>query len=186
MSLGTLLLVGAVSLLLWNQSENRKAEERSEKSLYQIVEKTENVEKEENGNPYEESMPEKEIDGYKYIGYLTIPALNIQLPVMSEWDYAKLRIAPCRYYGSTVTDDLVIAAHNYKSHFGRTGELSVGDKVAFTNMNGITKEYEVMEVNVLKPTDVESMTNGEFDLRLFTCTYGGKSRLTIGCSEIVW
>jgi hypothetical protein len=27
------------------------------------------------------------------------------------------------------------------------------------------------------------MTDGEYDLTLFTCTYGGKSRVTVRCME---
>lgn len=179
MSLGTLLLIGAMFLLLWNQNESRKAEENVKAVLHQIVEEADGNTHTE--NLYDEQMPEKHIDGYDYIGYLTIPSLGIQLPVMSEWDYSRLRIAPCRYYGSIVTDNLVIAAHNYTSHFGKLRDVKIGEMVTFTNMNGNTIKYEVAEVNVFEATAVEDMTNGEFDLRLFTCTYGGKSRLTIGC-----
>ena len=103
---------------------------------------------------------------------------------MSEWDYAKLRVAPCRYGGSTVTEDLVIAAHNYTSHFGKLKELNIGEIVKFMDMNGKILQYEVAEVNVLEPTDIEEMINGEFSLSLFTCTYGGQSRLTVRCIEI--
>ena len=182
MSLGTLLLAGAVSLLFWNQNENRKADEASQEILHRIVEEAEieeNVEK----TLYEETMPEKVIDGYGYIGYLTVPSLGLELPIMSDWSYAKLRIAPCRYSGSTVTDDLVIAAHNYASHFGRLKELKTGESVLFTDMNGKARVYETVEINIMEPTDVEEMTSGEFAISLFTCTYGGKSRLTIRCIE---
>lgn len=182
MSLGTLLLAGAMFLLLWNQNENKKAEKTAGKVLIRIIEEAEQEDIiAESENLYEEQMPEKVVDGYGYIGYLTIPSLGIQLPVMSEWDYGRLRITPCRYYGSTVTDDLVIAAHNYASHFGKLGDINIGDVVSFTNMEGNTITYEVAEVNVLEPTAVETMTDGEFDLRLFTCTYGGRTRLTVGC-----
>ena len=39
-------------------------------------------------------MPTVEIDGDAYIGTLEIPALNLTLPVMSEWSYPKLKTAP--------------------------------------------------------------------------------------------
>lgn len=35
-------------------------------------------------NP-EMDMPEKEVDGQRYIGVLRIPALSLELPVISEW-----------------------------------------------------------------------------------------------------
>ena len=37
-----------------------------------------------------------DIDGNEYIGYLTIPALGLELPVMAELDSARLETAPCR------------------------------------------------------------------------------------------
>lgn len=58
-------------------------------------------------------MPTLEIDGHDYIGTLEIPALELSLPVLSEWSYPNLKIAPCRYTGSAYRDSLVIAAHNY-------------------------------------------------------------------------
>lgn len=56
-------------------------------------------------------------NGYEYIGYLSIPSIGLALPVMKQWSYAGLKIAPGRYSGSLYTDDLVIAGHNYNRHF---------------------------------------------------------------------
>ena len=47
-----------------------------------------------------------EIDGNEYVGEISIPAIGIDLPVMSEWSYPRLKIAPCRQFGSSRTDDL--------------------------------------------------------------------------------
>ena len=41
-------------------------------------------------------MPTVTIDGYDYIGYVEAPVLGLKLPVMAEWDYDRLKIAPCR------------------------------------------------------------------------------------------
>ena len=76
-------------------------------------------------------------------------------------------------------------AHNYDRHFGPVSELKIGDPVSFTDINGITYQYEVMAIEVLSPYAVEEMTSGEYDLTLFTCTYGGKSRVTVRCDRIV-
>ena len=83
-------------------------------------------------------MPVVMLDGYEYVGYVEIPALELKLPVMSDWDYNRLTLAPCRQFGSSRTDDLVIAAHNYESHFGHLKDLSVGDAVTFTDMFALT------------------------------------------------
>ncbi len=57
------------------------------------------------------------IDGNYYIGVLTIPSLDLSLPVMEDWDDEKLKISPCRYAGSLYQKNLVIAGHNYQRHF---------------------------------------------------------------------
>ena len=63
-------------------------------------------------------MPVTEVDGTSYIGVLTIPALDLALPVQSEWSYPALRRTPCRYSGSAYRDDLILLAHNYESTSG--------------------------------------------------------------------
>lgn len=129
-------------------------------------------------------MPTSHVDGHDYIGCLTIPSLGLELPIMSSWSYPKLRIAPCRFEGSLYLDDLVLMAHNYDRHFGRIKNLRSGDIITFTDMEGTTVEYEVIALEVLEPTAVEEMTAGEFDLTLFTCTYGGQSRVTVRCDRV--
>lgn len=135
-------------------------------------------------NP-EMDMPEEEVDGQKYIGVLKIPVLSLELPVISEWSYPSLRIAPCRYAGSAYLNSMVIAAHNYYSHFGYLKDLSPGDEVTFTDVDGNIFRYEVSALEILSPFAVEEMTNGDWDLTLFTCTVGGQSRVTIRCAQAV-
>ena len=129
-------------------------------------------------------MPTVKIDGYNYIGYLSIPDLNLELPVMSTWSYPKLKKAPCRYVGSPEQDNLIIMAHNYPKHFGSLKDLYNGDRVYFVDMEGVTHEYQVSYKEVLQPTDVETLVTGDADLTLFTCTYGGKTRVVVYCQRV--
>lgn len=129
-------------------------------------------------------MPVVEINGNDYIGILDIPILELSLPVMSEWSYPKLRIAPCRYSGSAYENHLIIAAHNYRTHFGRIGSLCVGDRVIFTDVDGNIFLYSVAEIQTLAPTSVEEMLDDGWDLTLFTCTLGGRTRVTVRCELV--
>lgn len=123
------------------------------------------------------------MDGYSYIGYLTFPTLGMELPVLDSWDTVRLRKAPCRYYGSAETQDLVIAAHNYRSSFGQLQNLQYGDELMFTDAAGIVHRYLVGEIEIVGPTEIDYMINSDWDLSLYTCTYGGAQRLTVRCSE---
>ena len=133
-------------------------------------------------NP-EMAMPEENIDGRSYIGVLDIPALELSLPIISEWSYDALQIAPCRYSGSAYLDNLVIAGHNYRSHFASLPQLQPGDTVTFTDMDGNVFSYEVSSLETLSPYAISDMTSGDWDLTLFTCTVGGQSRLAIRCDR---
>lgn len=196
MIFGAVLVAAALSLFLWNQWEDEQAGKTAEEILPQLNEEIQKAaashgqDDEEGETPDPEDadgdlteMTEVEIDGYYYIGYISIPALSLELPVMSSWSYPQLKIAPCRYTGSTKTDDLVIAGHNYSRHFGKIKNLSAGDEVYFTDMDGEVIAYEVVETGTLEPTAIEEMTSGDYDLTLYTCTYGGKSRVTVRCNR---
>lgn len=199
MILGAALVFGALFLFIHNQQENDQAKAASLELMTQLVAKIE-VENAANSpedndafllegleipeqlqDPESFVMPEVVINSYAYIGYLSIPDLGLELPIMADWDYTRLQIAPCRYTGTVKGENLVLMAHNYASHFGYISSLTPGADVYFTNMDGKTTQYEVVALDVLAPTAVEEMTAGVFDLTLFTCTYGGQSRVTVYC-----
>lgn len=186
MTFGLLLLAAAFLLTGYNIYESKKAESTSAYAVREMRKAIENTDAEV--NPLYEKipdivMPTFELDGERYIGILEIPALGLCLPVMGgEWSYPKLRSAPCRYTGSVYKDDLVIAAHNYSTHFGRIKDLVSGTDVTFTDVDGNIFYYEVGWLDVLKPNEVEVMTDAsKWDMTLFTCTYGGRERYALRC-----
>ena len=190
--IGGVLLLTALGLYGYNRYEDAQAGAEAqvvvqdlEQKLEQTVSKAESTEtssdSEEMLSP---ELPVVMLDGYDYIGVISIPAIDIKLPVMSDWSYPKLKISPCREFGSSRTDDLVIAAHNYESHFGKLGSVSVGDNVIFTDMDGVENHYIVQKTDILQPTDVDAVEHSGYDLVLYTCTYGGKTRITVFCDRI--
>ncbi|MBQ5335587.1 MAG: sortase [Oscillospiraceae bacterium] len=122
-----------------------------------------------------------------YCGFISMPSLNLELPVMSSLSYPNLKKSPCRYSGSAQTNDLIIAAHNYTSHFGKIRRLTAEDPIIFTDTRGRQFRYAVSFIEVIEGQDVDQMFSGqaeEWDLTLFTCTLGGKSRVTIRADRI--
>ena len=197
MVLGAALFFGALSLFLYNERESVEADRSAADHLQQLVaqievrrENGESDPKEDLNIPLEYLQPEDlemtevEIGGYGYIGYLYFPTLELELPIMADWDYTRLKIAPCRYTGTVRGEDLVLMGHNYTRHFGRLGRLTEGDSVIFTDMDGNATAYRVIARDILAPTAVAEMTAGDFDLTLFTCTYGGQSRITVYCDRV--
>lgn len=184
MAIGILCISVAVAILVYNNAESKNAQQYSitvMDSLVNVISKNEQKHYEE--DPFDTEMLTAEIDGYDYIGYLLIPKINMELPVMAEWDYTRLKLSPCRYYGSAKTDNLVIAAHNYRSQFGYLGNLVVDDIVMFTDMEGKTLTYKVTVVEILQPTDTNKVKDTGDDLILYTCNYRGDARITVRCSR---
>ena len=124
-------------------------------------------------------MPTLTIDGRQYIGYLELPTLGISLPILSDWSYAKLRVAPCRYWGSVYDGSMVLLGHNYLDHFGRLKSLELGDPIQFIDADGNIYRYEVVQQETLEKTDVDAMLDSPYDLTLFTCAHGGERRIVV-------
>jgi len=191
--LGTALLIGAIFLYVYNLAEDSRAGQSVINLLPKVVARIPEQPQEEHitgqmipvelRQPEDLEMTETVIDGDAYIGYLSIPDLGLELPILSDWDYDLLQKAPCRYTGSTKTDDLVLMAHNYDRHFGHLSALKGGEQVLFVDMDGVVSNYVVVAQDILPPDAIDEMTSGDFDLTLFTCTYGGQSRVTVCCDR---
>ncbi len=176
--LGAVLILAALLLLLYNRSEDRRAGQEAE-SLLEDVRSSMAA----NADPDPQEEPVEEIT-YDYAGVIAIPNLSLELPVIDQWSYARLKVAPCRQSGAAADGDLVIAAHNYKSHFGYLDRLEPGASVIFTDMEGTVYRYAVEEIRQLAPEDAEdvsSVFSSEYPLVLYTCTPGGKARVAVFC-----
>ena len=184
--IGVLLIFGALGLAIFNFWSDCKAGSYAAGVLAQL--QKEMPEPAESVPDYvlnpDMEMPVKEIDGVCYIGTLTIPDLELELPVIRDWSYPALKKAPCRYSGSVYQNHMVIAAHNYSRHFGRLKRLSSGAEVIFTDMDGNEFHYSVGGIETLPPKAIEEMTESDWDLTLFTCTVGGRARVALRCDRV--
>ena len=191
MTIGLLLIAAAFLLMVYNIWESKKAENMSEEILNQIKDgQDENVSSDDaDEKPLYEIYPDMEmpvltIDGVDYIGILTVHSLGLELPVAGNWSYPNLRRSPCRYKGSAYSNDMIIAGHNYSRHFGGLKNLAIGEEISFRDVDGHIFQYQVDDIETIPGTAVEDMHAGEWDMTLFTCTYGGKSRVTIRCRKL--
>lgn len=133
--------------------------------------------------PAEATMPVKLVAGYETVGVLRIPALGVELPVLDNWDYDRLKLAPCRYTGTAAGGDLILMGHNYRSHFKPLYQAEPGIEVEFTDVNGVRYSYVVDRVDTIKGSETEKLP-ADYELSLFTCTPGGQSRLVVRCRAV--
>ncbi len=142
--------------------------------------KDSNVDSEAN----DDEMATIQVDNSAYIGILSIPALGLEVPIISASSDAALSIAPCRYSGSVYSNDLILAGHNYSSHFGSLGNLYPGASVNFTTADGEQVSYVVQSLEIIDGNGGVQMASGQWDLTLFTCTASGTARVTVRCQRV--
>ena len=193
MLLGVVLLLCAAGLYGYNQWVNYTTGQESDAAAVTLVEEIQSSAVEIMEVPLEETAEEEpdaavlkvaELDGSYYMGVLTIPKLERLLPIQSDWSMEKLKKTPCRYSGSLEEGELVIAGHNYRKHFSGLTQLTYGDSIVFTDLEGNQMFYEVREIYTVAATDIEGMIDSGYDLSLFTCNYGGKARVTVRCDRV--
>ena len=209
-AMGLLLLAAALLLTAYNIWDGRRADQAAQSALQSLRAQVpglaptttladitqpapqpeeaqaaaETAEPTEPTLPGQREMPTVEVNGYRYIGELDVPSLELSLPVMEEWDYDRLKIAPCRFSGNVYEDNLVICAHNYPTHFSPLKYAPIGTQIKFTDAEGTEFYYTITSIDTIGPNDVEGMLSGDWDLTLFTCNTSGQTRCTIRCERI--
>lgn len=178
---GLVMLLTALGLVCYNVWESHQAA----KSVTQILHQMNLAAQSQPCAPKKgsDTIPTVTALGNQYIGILEIPCLEMQLPIMSNSDMQKLKTAPGRYHGSAANNDLVIAGHNYRSHFAHLNQLKGGEQVIFTDADNNRIVYEVIRIEELDQNASDEMISGNWDLSLFTCTLSGASRLTVRCKR---
>ncbi len=180
--LGILCILLSITLYIKNKYQELDTGKKS-KEILDIIETKINVSDKEEIKSNTEDLV-LNISGYDYIGVISIPSLNIKLPIMRETDYDRLAISPCKYYGNITTNDLVLCAHDYVNQFGKISNLKEDDIVIITDVLGNNYVYKVVLTEELNPTDITNMIDSPFDLTLYTCSYGALKRITVRCNRI--
>lgn len=181
---GIALVASAAALISYNVYVDNKAAKGIDEIINQIsIDAVQEAQPDYILNPNME-MPIISVNGVDYVGKISIPELELELPVISDCTYPNLKIAPCRYSGSAYLNNMVIAGHNYSSFFGTLKNISTDNKIVFTDIDGNVFMYEVDDIQVLLPTDIENMIVSDWDLTLFTCTVGGRTRFAVRCDRI--
>ena len=137
------------------------------------------------------------MNGYKVIGIVKIPKIQIKYPILDIDTYnpeetkEPMKISIVKYWGENVNDfgNLSIAGHNNYNGtmFGKTKFLEKGDIVQLTDLNNQTIEYSIDDIFVTDPNDVTILQTTDENIRevtLITCTNGNRQRLVLKAREI--
>lgn len=135
-------------------------------------------------------LPE-EIDGFKVIGKLEIPKINLNTYILSDTSEKTLKTSVTKLCGPNINEagNLCIIGHNYnkKTMFGNLKKLEKDDMAILTNPYGQKVEYIVYDTYKILPDEVGCLnqeTYGDRELTLITCTTGAIKRLVVKLTEI--
>lgn len=185
--IGVFLILAAFILVLYNFYREYNANKKVEKYLPKLEKIIKDHSGGNNNADNEKSSKTMNIDGMNFLGILSVPSKNLELPILADYSYELLDTAPCRYSGSYDSDDLVIGGHNYRSHFSKLKSIKNGEEIFFTSFNGTVYKYSVLRVEILESTQIEDLINkqntDDWDLTLFTCTSSGAARCVIRCKS---
>lgn len=125
---------------------------------------------------------------YPTIGNINIPKTNTSYPILLDTSSQALEIAVGVTYPSSPAlnqpGNVVIIGHNYRNGklFSNNKNLTTGDVIRITDLEGQTLTYTIYEIFTTTPTDTGYMTRnteGKIEISLSTCTDDGNERLVI-------
>ena len=89
----------------------------------------------------------------------------------------------CQYSGDVRHSDLIICGHDYTSYLIDLDQLTAGDEIIFTEVNGRKHSYTVGWFELLGGLEGEKLDDKseDWDLTVFTCTWSGYSRVVMRC-----
>ena len=105
------------------------------------------------------------LNGTNYVGILEIPRYDSALPVCANW--GEVSKHPCRLSGSVYDRTIQLGGTSQKGQYDFYREISVGDAVYFTDMEGNRYSYTVTDICYEKHADQTALQRKETALTLF-------------------
>ena len=135
-----------------------------------------------------ENMP-REVNGFKVIGKITIPKIEVEKYILEETTTESLLVGVTKICGPEINKigNFCIAGHNYGDTFGWISSLEIGDEIYITDTYDRSVKYQVYEIERVSPYDTSSLsqdTNSEKEITLVTCTLGALKRVIVKAIEV--
>lgn len=180
--LGVALILGAAGVAIASRVKDSRAKVDADRLLQKVqamMPPAVNCVPEERGN---NTMASMQIDGVNVVGVLEFPQYGRSLPVVSEWDTARVSSVPSRFTGSIYDSSLIIGAVDSQNQIPFAGSLEVGTEVVLTDMEGGRYTYRVSAIHHAKHATLEKLQEGDYDLTIFVKDSENAQYLLIRCN----
>ena len=127
-------------------------------------------------------MPILPVDGKDFVGILEIPRCDSVLPIGAVW--GSVTQYPCRLDGSAYNGTLQIGGTTQKGQYDFYRELSAGDAIYFTDMEGNRFSYQITDIRYEKHADQEALQQKEADLTLFVKNLNAFEYIIVFCDAL--
>ena len=179
---GFCLLVIAVLLpLLWQWSVHSSAQKMEEyvQMIRTLIPEPQSAIPEERRD---NTMSILSLDGTDFVGILEIPRYDSAVPVCANWGDVSQH--PCRLSGSVYDRTMQIGGTSQKGQYDFYREISTGDAVYFTDMEGYRYAYSVTDIRYEKHADQSALQREEAALTLFIKNIYGFEYIVIFCNPV--
>lgn len=127
----------------------------------------------------EKAMPVLSLDGTDFIGILEMPLYESALPVCADW--GQVSKYPCRFGGNIYDGTLQIGSTSQRGQYDFYREISVGDLLYFTDMEGNRYAFAVTDLRYVKHANQAALQHKEAALTLFIKNVYSFEYIIISC-----
>jgi sortase A len=179
---GVCLLSGAVialALWRWNIYHSEKQLQYYVNTLRELIPEPENAVPEERRD---NTMSVLSVDGTDFVGIVEIPCYESALPVCADW--GKTSQYPCHFRGSIYDSTMQVGATTQKGQYDFYRDLSVGDTITYTDVEGNRYTFSIASLRYEKHADQTALQREEAPLTLFIKNIYSFEYLIISCNTL--
>ena len=179
---GACLLIGAIVILAlwrWNINNSEKRTQYYVDTLRALIPEPQNAALEERRD---NTMSVLSVDGTDFVGIVELPHYASALPVCTDW--GKTSKYPCRFSGSIYDGTMQIGLTTQKGQYDFYRELSVGDTVIYTDVEGNKYTFTITSLRYEKHADQAALQQEEAPLTLFIKNIYSFEYLIVFCNGL--